>query len=370
MALKILILSDAWHPQVNGVVRTYEHLGDALKALGHHVRVIGPCDFPATFPMPLYAEIKLAILPDLYLSRLINDYSPDIIHIATEGPIGRAARSWCLRHHKPFTTCYHTHFPDYVAKRFSFLGNHAANWIKRRVWDYLRWFHRPATGIYTATQSLEDTLREHGFSGKLYRLSRGVEGDIFNPRPRTNGFQIPNLKKPIALYVGRIAPEKNISAFLDMEWPGSKIVVGTGPQYEILRSQYPSVIFTGVQTGHTLADIYRMADVFVFPSLTDTFGMVLIEALACGVPIAAYNVAGPKDIVTKAAFGCLENDLSVAAHTALQNGDRAACATYVASTYDWSVVAEQFLADENRTITLASKPKQTDKDHASLYMTG
>ncbi len=346
MSLKILILSDAWYPQVNGVVRTYENLKVALEDMGHTVRIFGPRDCQWRIPMPGYAEIELAILSTQAIQRVIKKEKPDIIHIATEGPIGRAGRKWCLRNNVPFSTCYHTHFPDYLAKRVRFMGSYLTNVIRTRAWDRLRAFHAPASCIYTATQSLEDDLRRHGFKGPFRRLSRGIKADIFNPQLRPEAPNIPNLKRPVALYVGRIAPEKNIDAFLDMEWTGSKVVVGTGPDLEPLKSRYPTAYFMGVQSGHTLADYYRLADVFVFPSRTDTFGMVLIEALACGVPIAAYPVPGPQDIVTSPKLGCLNDNLSVAAQNALQHGDRNVCAKHAATTYDWQQVARQFLESE------------------------
>lgn len=349
MSLKILILSDAWHPQINGVVRTYEHLQIALTELGHSVRVFGPRDCRWRMPLPGYAEIELAILPMPDVAKVITDFAPDIIHIATEGPIGRAARGWCLRHHVPFSTCYHTHFPDYLAKRVRFLGQTAANFTRNLAWRWLRQFHATASCIYTATPSLEQELQQRGFRGPFCRLSRGIQGDIFHPQPRQDGLTLPDVQRPIALYVGRIAPEKNLPAFLSMDWPGQKVVVGTGPDLPALRTQFPEVTFMGVQTGHTLADLYRQADVFVFPSRTDTFGMVLIEALACGVPIAAYPVPGPQDIVTHPDLGCLDTDLDQAAQTALRQGNRNTCADHAARHYSWQEVARQFL-DAEQTI--------------------
>jgi glycosyltransferase involved in cell wall biosynthesis len=349
MSLKILILSDAWYPQVNGVVRTYENLQRELQALGHTVRIIGPRDCPTRIPLPFYAEIELAIVPKRAIERIITAEKPDIIHIATEGPIGRAARAWCLRHKHAFTTCYHTHFPDYVAKRLHCLGAPIANAARALAWRWLRHFHAPARCIYTATASLERELQAHGFTGPFQRLSRGIQTDIFHPHPRPNATNLEHVRKPIALYVGRVAAEKNLPAFCDMAWPGSKIVVGGGPDLPALQARYPDVVFMGVQIAHTLADLYRQADVFVFPSRTDTFGMVLVEALACGVPIAAYPVPGPQDIVTSPALGCLHDDLAIAAQTALQTGNREECAAHAASTYNWASVAAQFLAPESKT---------------------
>jgi len=337
--LKILIISDAWHPQLNGVVRTYEHLIEELEKRGHIVKVIGPSDFPCTIPTPGYREIKLAIAPYKHLKRLIDDFAPNRIHIATEGPLGWAARKYCKKHGRQFSTSFHTLFPDYVAKRaakylpFLYKPAHA---IAKSI---IRHFHQPSIVMMVATQSLEDTLREWGFTPAIMRLTRGAKIDTFSPGEKT---KFKDLQSPIALYVGRIAIEKNIEAFLSMQWQGEKVIIGEGPARAELEAKYPSAHFLGKKTGNELAEYYRSADVFVFPSRTDTFGMVLIEALACGTPVAAYNVTGPKDIITQDYLGALNADLSKAALNALTHGTAQERANHIAQHYTWETAAQQF----------------------------
>lgn len=339
--MKTLIISDAWHPQVNGVVRTYEYLCEELNTLGHDTRVIGPANFSRTVPMLGYPEIKLAIMPYNQLKKMIEEYEPDYIHVATEGPIGWAARKYCTLTNKAFTTSYHTHFPEYTAKRIAkylpFLHKPAHALCQKLV----KHFHKDSQAIFIATQSLEDELKSWGFKTPMLRLTRGANFDLFYPGEKTL-FQ--NLPKPVALYVGRVAIEKNIEAFLDMPWQGSKVVVGDGPSLKILKEKYPNAHFTGTQNGEDLAAHYRSADLFVFPSRTDTFGMVLVEALASGVPIAAYNVTGPKDIVTESFLGVLhDTDLEQAAKDALNvPGTPQDRTEHVRRNYSWHVVGKQF----------------------------
>lgn len=339
--MKVLIISDAWHPQVNGVVRTYEYLCKEIKALGHKVEVIGPAYFAASVPMPFYPEIKLVIRPYRRLKRLINDFKPDRIHIATEGPLGWAARKYCIKNNIEFSTSYHTQFPDYVAKRFAWLIPPLYSAVHRQAIKVVRSFHAPSNALLIATQSLEEQLQSWGFTTPMHRLSRGVNFDVFHPGEKT---VMQDLKKPVALYVGRIAIEKNLEAFLDMPWDGTKVMVGDGPVRAELELKYPDAIFVGKKTGHELADYYRSSDLFVFPSKTDTFGIVLIEALACGLPVAAYNVMGPKDIIIDDKYGALDNDLGAAATRAMQNCDANACAQYVKENYSWEAAGKEFLA--------------------------
>lgn len=338
--MKILIISDAWHPQLNGVVRTYEYLIPELEKAGHQCRVIGPSDFPLRLPMPGYAEIKLTLFPRRRLRRMIADYQPDILHIATEGPLGLAARAIAVKDNLPFNTCYHTQFPEYMARRvrknFPPLGDLSYTWSVRLI----TWFHKPSTAVMVATQSLEDELRDWGFTAPLVRLTRGVDRALFYPGEKTL-FQ--DLPKPVALYVGRIAIEKSVEDFLKMPWQGSKVVVGHGPDLEMLKKKYLEVVFTGKKTGKDLADHYRSADVFVFPSRTDTFGMVLIEAMACGLPLAGYNVTGPKDIITQPDLGAVGDDLSDAALKALQHGTAEQRHAHVNTYYTWEKAADQFI---------------------------
>lgn len=339
--MKILIVSDAWHPQINGVVRTYEYLRDELLAMGYTVKIIGPADFARSFPMPGYGEIMLVPFPYNRLRRMIAAYAPDVLHIATEGPLGIAARKYAVRYGVEFTSCYHTHFPDYAAKR---VPDFIADWVRAAAIRFIRWFHAPSSCLFVATDSLEKTLRGWGFSMPIKRMTRGIDHAIFfTGEKRLFGA----LQRPIALYVGRIAVEKNLEAFLNMPWEGSKILVGNGPDIETLKKKYTAAFFAGTKTGRELADFYRAADVFVFPSKTDTFGMVIVEALACGLPVAAYPVTGPVDIITAPFLGALDNDLAKAARDAPLHGTAEERAAHARENYSWRRAAEQFLETEN-----------------------
>jgi glycosyltransferase involved in cell wall biosynthesis len=327
---RILIISDAWHPQVNGVVRTLTTVVGELKAMGHVVDVIGPDRF-RTVPCPTYPDIALSLLPRRTLVRMIRDFGPDALHIATEGPLGLAARRWALRTGFRFTTAFHTRFAEYL---------HARTGIPMRpVYAWMRRFHDAGAGTMVATRSLQDELTSRGFS-HVRPWSRGVDLDLFKPEPRENW----DLPRPIFIYVGRVAVEKNIGAFLDLDLPGSKVVVGGGPQLASLRREYLSVTFTGPRYGPELARAYAGADVFVFPSLTDTFGLVILESLACGTPVAAFPVTGPKDVLA-GALGCIgatNAALRQAAMDAL-HADREACRAH-AERYPWRACAELFLS--------------------------
>lgn len=344
--MKILIISDAWHPQINGVVRTYEYIGAELEKRGHQIKVIGPADFPLQLPMPGYGEIKLVLAPYRRLKRLIETEQPDHIHLPTEGPLGWAGRKYCLRHDRPFSSAFHTRFPEYTARRIAQILPFAYDTVHKHGINYVRRFHAPSSGMTVATQSLEDTLKDWGFQNPIYRVTRGACLDTFTPGPKT---LFKDCNAPIALYVGRIAIEKSIEDFLEMDWPGTKIIVGEGPLKAELEQKYPTALFVGKKTGHELAEHYRSADLFVFPSRTDTFGMVLIEALACGLPVAAYNVTGPKDIITEEFLGALhDTDLAAAAHKALQNKDAeqnaGKRAAWARKEYTWAHAAEQYEA--------------------------
>ena len=338
--MKLLIISDAWHPQINGVVRTYEHISQEMQKLGHTVKVIGPADFPMSVPIPGYKEIRLAIAPYRKLQRIIKKYNPDHIHLPTEGPLGWAGRKYCLRNERRFSTAFHTRFPEYVAQRAAQILPSSHDFVHARVVNYVRRFHAPSSGMTVATGSLEETLKNWGFQNPMHRVTRSACLDTFTPGEKT---LFHDLKGPIALYVGRIAIEKNIEDFLKMDWPGSKVIVGTGPQKAELEQKYPDALFVGKKTGAELVEHYRSADLFVFPSRTDTFGIVLIEALACGLPVAAYNVTGPKDIITKDFLGSLhDTNLSLAAKTALQNKDLEKRTTHVHKEYTWQHAAAQY----------------------------
>ena len=326
--MRIAIVTDAWEPQVNGVVRTLQTVRRELLALGHDVLVVAPDGF-ASLPCPSYAEIRLAIATAGMVGRRIAAFDPDAIHIATEGPLGVAARRWCGRQRLPFTTAYHTQFPDYVSVRTGL----PAAWL----WRFERWFHRPAKAVLAATPSLRQQLTEQGI-GPTRPFGRGVD-DIFRadapPHPAYR-----DLPRPIQLYVGRVAIEKNIDAFLATRQPGTRVVVGDGPARARLQRRFPDAVFLGALFGAELASAYAGADVFVFPSRTDTFGMVLIEALASGLPVAAYPVQGPVDIVTPD-VGALAEDLEVAVAEALGR-DRALCAAYGRS-FSWRRATEEFV---------------------------
>lgn len=341
MSMKVLIISDAWHPQINGVVRTYEYLLQELDQAGYESCVIGPQDFAITMPMPFYPEIRLVLGAYPRLKKLIEAFNPDRIHIATEGPLGWAARKYCLKAKRNFTTSYHTQFPDYVAKRFAWLFPPLYRLVHRLGIANVRYFHKPSTAVMISTNSLAEQLRSWGFKQKLSPLTRGVDYDVFNPAPSD---MLNHLPRPIALYVGRIAIEKNLEDFLKMPWEGSKVLVGDGPVLADLQYKFPKAHFVGKKTGRDLAQYYRASDVFVFPSRTDTFGIVLIEALACGLPVAGYNVIGPKDIISEPFLGCLDDhDLSKAAHQAIKQGDPEKCAAHARANYSWQTAGQQFM---------------------------
>jgi 1,2-diacylglycerol 3-alpha-glucosyltransferase/glucuronosyltransferase len=327
---RIMIVTDAWHPQVNGVVRTLTTVSNELRKMGHVVDVIGPDRF-RTIPCPTYPDIALSIFPARRLARMFEEFVPDALHIATEGPLGLAARRWALRSGARFTTAFHTRFAEYL---------HARTRIPLRpVYAWMRRFHDSGAGTMVATQSLRDELTARGFS-RVRPWSRGVDLDLFKPEPREDW----RLPRPVFLYVGRVAVEKNIGAFLNLDLPGSKVVVGGGPQLASLRRDYPKVTFTGPRFGADLARAYSGADVFVFPSLTDTFGLVILEALACGTPVAAFPVTGPKDVLAGAEgrVGAINTDLGQAALEAL-TADRTACRAH-AERYSWHACAELFLS--------------------------
>ena len=327
--MRIAIVTDAWEPQVNGVVRTLQSVRAVLEAHGHKVLVISPDQF-YSLPMPTYPEIRLAITRVSSVGHMIEDFAPHAIHLATEGPLCVAARRWCLRNEQPFTTAYHTQFPDYVSAR----SGVPAEWI----WRYIKWFHSPSYGILASTPSIRQSLIDHGLD-QVVHWGRGVDLKLYRPGQAKHPV-ISDFGGPIQLYVGRVAVEKNLEAFLQTTHSGTKVIVGDGPSRTSLAAQYPDAKFMGPMFGEELASAYAAADVFVFPSRTDTFGLVMIEALACGVPVAAYPVTGPIDIVTPQT-GAMNDDLTVAIGEALTR-DRAACAKYGRS-FTWENSARQFL---------------------------
>lgn len=301
--MKVMLVTDAWHPQVNGVVRTLAQIQHGLTERGHEVLLVAPEGL--TFPCPTYSEIRLSLKPRKQILAALQAWSPDAIHIATEGPLGWAARQIALERGWPFTTSFHTRFPEYLKGSLK---------IPRR-WTYgvLRGFHEPAQCTLVPTSSLQKQLFARGIT-KTRVWSRGVDTEVFHPRFR----RIVDLPKPILLYVGRVSTEKNIEAFLKLATPGTKVVVGEGPQKARLEKQFHKAVFTGACFGEALASWYASADVFVFPSRTDTFGLVLLEALASGTPVAAYPVTGPLDIIRPGISGTLSEDLLAAVLTSLK----------------------------------------------------
>lgn len=331
--VRMLTVTDAWHPQVNGVVRTIEATHRELQRAGHECDAITPKEF-ATVPCPGYGEIRLSLLPYRKVARRIEDWGPDAIHIATEGPLGQAARRFCVSHGVPFTTAYHTRFPQYLRAMFGIQ--------ERWVYRFLRWFHRPAWRVLTPTAEVERELAQWGIRN-VARWTRGVDLDVFRPRGDPSPL-VQDLAHPRFLYVGRVSVEKNIEAFLKLDLPGSKIVAGVGPALELLGRRFPDVRFVGVLEREDLAQLYSSVDAFVFPSLTDTFGLVMLEALACGTPVAAFPVQGPIDVVGGSEAAALDTELRRAALRALRI-DRARCREW-AERFSWRAATEQFLAQQ------------------------
>ncbi|MDQ0473009.1 glycosyltransferase family 4 protein [Labrys wisconsinensis] len=327
--MKILIATDAWRPQVNGVVRSLEQTASAAAALGVTFDILSPAGY-ATVPLPSYPEIQLALATPSSIERRIREAAPDFIHIATEGPIGFLTRRACLKRGRPFTTSYHTKFPEYIAAR--------APIPQDFIYRCLRRFHNAGSGTMVSTPAMERELAARGFR-RLLRWSRGVDHELFRPRAETM-FDLP---RPIFLSVGRVAVEKNIEAFLALDLPGSKVVVGAGPALAAMRARFPQVHFAGMLHGEALARAYASADVFVFPSLTDTFGIVLLEALASGLPVAAFPVTGPLDVIGGTSAGVLDEDLRRAALACLDIPREAARAE--ALKYSWEASARQFIAN-------------------------
>ena len=325
--MRLALVTDAWLPQVNGVVTTLLELVQRLERLGHEVCLIEPSGFKR-FACPGYAEIELAWRPARRVAQLLEDWAPDAIHIATEGPIGGAARGWCMRHRHAFTTAFHTRFPEVLAKALHL----------PTTWGYaaFRRFHAPSSGVMVPTQGMQAILQGHGFSN-LRAWSHGVDLDLFKPVP---GADL-GLPRPVFLTVGRVSYEKNLEAFVSLQLPGSKVVYGVGPRLAALRSAHPDVHWRGVVSREALPAIYSAADAFVFPSRNETFGLVMLEAMACGTPVAAYPVAGPLDVIGSSPGGVLSENLGAAAMAALAvpRGDALARANH----FNWAGVVEQFL---------------------------
>ena len=326
---RVLIVTDAWHPQVNGVVRTLMSTAYELRQMGVRVDMITPALFK-TLPCPSYPEIRLSLTTSRRIERLIEQMRPDALHIATEGPLGWAARNAAVRRGWQFTTAYHTRFPEYVNARTGI----PVDWLYR----LFRKFHRPSAAVLVPTASMIGDLQEHGFSNVTY-WTRGVDHEIFYPRCEQKPIDPAN---PIFIYVGRLAVEKNVEAFLALDLPGVKWVAGEGPLGAELRRRYSDARWTGVLSQPELAELYSRADVFVFPSKTDTFGLVMVDAMACGLPVAAIPVVGPIDVVGDSGAGCLDQDLRTACLRALEISRSAAIAH--AKTFTWALATEQFYA--------------------------
>lgn len=331
--MRIFLVTDAWHPQVNGVVRTMQRVVEECEAMGHVFEIVSPADGFRTIPLPTYSEIKLALGAKGAIEDRFEAFEADAVHIATEGTLGMAARAVCLKHKFPYTTSYHTRFPEYISARFPI----PLSW----GYSFMRWFHKYSGRVMVATPSMREELEAHGFRN-VARWSRGVDTDLFHPARRgVDGGVYGDLPRPILVNVGRVAVEKNIESFLQMDHPGTKVVVGDGPQREELERKYPNARFVGAKFGEELARYFADADVFVFPSLTDTFGLVILEAMATGTPVAGFVAPGPKDIIPGSGAGAVHTDLAAATAVALTM-DRAATRTY-AEGYSWRACAEEFV---------------------------
>ena len=324
--MRILVATDAWHPQVNGVVRTLTMMAEAAKALGVGVSFLTPQSF-RTFALPSYPDLRVALPYAAKIARLIADFRPDTIHIATEGPIGLLVRRYCCQQGLPFTSSFHTRFPEYISARLPV----RESWI----WAALRRFHGPSQAVMAATPALASELRMRGFRNVVL-WPRGVDAGLFHPRASDLG-----LPRPVFLCVGRVAVEKNLEAFLGLDLPGSKVIVGDGPARGALSRKYPQAVFLGARQGEELAQAYAAADVFVFPSRTDTFGLVLLEALASGLPVAAFPVTGPRDVIGSEPVGALSDDLRLACLSALTISSQA-CLEF-ASRHTWEASARIFI---------------------------
>ena len=356
--IRLAIATDAWFPQVNGVVRTLSATVVELDRRGHEVELITPQRF-LTVPMPGYSSIRLAMAPRFRLRRMLDAYAPDVVHIATEGPIGWAARGWCLSRGVPFTSAFHTRFPEYASVRTGISAE--------RFWPIMQRFHAPSRAVLVSTDSLAAELATRGIA-QTARWTRGIDHWLFRPTGESHP-AMEGLARPVLLNVGRIAPEKNLAAFLEADVSGTKVVVGDGPALEELRQRYPQAVFLGALSGEALAAAYRSADCFAFPSLTDTFGLVVIEALASGLPVAAYPVSGPVDILGEdgrgldgdlpAPAGALDHDFAAAIRMAIALDPNDAA--MLGERFSWEVATDQFLTAIERALKPAgSAPRELE----------
>ena len=343
--MRIAIVTDAWKPQVNGVVQTLGKTGDELRDMGHDVHMVTP-ERRRTVPLPTYAEIRLALFPGRSVRRELDEFDPDCVHIATEGTLGLAARRYCRRRGLPFTTAYHTQFPEYVRARAPI----PLSWTVA----LLRWFHAPAARTMVPTERIRRKLVERRFQNVVI-WSRGVDTELFSPDERFD-YALP---RPVWIYMGRVAIEKNIKQFLDLDLHGSKVIIGDGPDRERLQQAYRDCHFLGYRFGRELAAHMAGGDVFVFPSRTDTFGIVMLEAMACGLPVAALPVDGPVDVITSEKVGVLDDDLGKACHAALEL-ERQDCIDFVADR-SWrrsTLQFESYLVPRTRD-TASAQPESS-----------
>jgi len=349
--MRILVATDAWHPQVNGVVRTLAMMAEAAKEFGDEVSFLTPESF-RTFAMPSYPDLRLALPGPSKTARLIEAARPDSIHIATEGPIGLLVRRYCRKHALAFTTSFHTRFPEYISARLPI----PESWI----WAALRRFHGPSQAVMAATPALAAELRQRGFRNVVL-WPRGVDAKLFHPRAVYLG-----LPRPVFVCVGRVAVEKNLEAFLDLDLPGTKLIVGDGPARAQLARKYPQAVFLGARQGEELAQAYAASDVFVFPSRTDTFGLVLLEALASGLPVAAFPVTGPRDVIGAEPVGVLDEDLRTACLKALKIAPQA-CLEFAAK-HTWEASARAFVDQmaDIRHADPASEAVEFEPEHPSF----
>ena len=349
--MRILVATDPWHPQVNGVVRTLAMMAEAAKEFGDEVSFLTPESF-RTFAMPSYPDLRLALPGPSKTARLIEAARPDSIHIATEGPIGLLVRRYCRKHALAFTTSFHTRFPEYISARLPI----PESWI----WAALRRFHGPSQAVMAATPALAAELRQRGFRNVVL-WPRGVDAKLFHPRAVDLG-----LPRPVFVCVGRVAVEKNLEAFLDLDLPGTKLIVGDGPARASLARRYPQAVFLGARQGEELAQAYAASDVFVFPSRTDTFGLVLLEALASGLPVAAFPVTGPRDVIGAEPVGVLDEDLRTACLKALKIAPQA-CLEFAAK-HTWEASARAFVDQmaDIRHADPASEAVEFEPEHPSF----
>lgn len=329
--MRIAIVTDAWTPQTNGVVTTLAATARELSRLGHHASILSPEGLKC-LPCPSYPEIRLAVWPGPFIEGRLRAFRPHAIHIATEGPLGMAARRFCRGRGVPFTTSYHTRYPEYLAQRWPIPRAMSYAWLRR--------FHRAAARTFVSSESLREELAGRGF-GALHLWRRGVDTARFHPRYPPPA-ELRDLPRPIMVYAGRMAVEKNLTAFLDLPLPGTVLLIGDGPQRAALAARYPRAVFAGYRFGDALAALLAGSDVFVFPSLTDTFGIAMVEALACGLPVAAFPVPGPRDVLRPGVTGVMSRDLAEAVSGALRL-DRGRCAT-AAADFTWEAATRQFFA--------------------------